>query len=122
MVVSFFSSIRRHTRCALVTGVQTCALPIWSRPPTPYPRAKTRCQAERSRGQLPCGFSLRSNEPLVFGQGPKFILSARQGSRRARGYGKGERFNVIALKTQNHIGEDRDVSVVLLLVVEQILR
>src|SRR3546814_15704262 len=24
-----FSSRRRHTRCALVTGVQTCALPIW---------------------------------------------------------------------------------------------
>src|SRR3546814_13980851 len=29
--VFFFSSRRRHTRCALVTGVQTCALPI-SRP------------------------------------------------------------------------------------------
>src|SRR3546814_4077378 len=28
----FFSSRRRHTRCALVTGVQTCALPIL----TPY--------------------------------------------------------------------------------------
>src|SRR3546814_1771076 len=28
-VVFFFSSRRRHTRCALVTGVQTCALPIW---------------------------------------------------------------------------------------------
>src|SRR3546814_3296357 len=27
-VVYFFSSRRRHTRCALVTGVQTCALPI----------------------------------------------------------------------------------------------
>src|SRR3546814_4139060 len=27
----FFSSRRRHTRCALVTGVQTCALPIWTR-------------------------------------------------------------------------------------------
>src|SRR3546814_10409331 len=26
----FFSSRRRHTRCALVTGVQTCALPIWT--------------------------------------------------------------------------------------------
>src|SRR3546814_2451331 len=26
----FFSSRRRHTRCALVTGVQTCALPISS--------------------------------------------------------------------------------------------
>src|SRR3546814_11246922 len=27
-VIFFFSSRRRHTRCALVTGVQTCALPI----------------------------------------------------------------------------------------------
>src|SRR3546814_6407157 len=25
-----FASRRRHTRCALVTGVQTCALPIWT--------------------------------------------------------------------------------------------
>src|SRR3546814_2490735 len=25
----FFTSRRRHTICALVTGVQTCALPIW---------------------------------------------------------------------------------------------
>src|SRR3546814_10055630 len=29
MCVFFFSSRRRHTRCALVTGVQTCALPIF---------------------------------------------------------------------------------------------
>src|SRR3546814_12065533 len=28
MVCFLFSSRRRHTRCALVTGVQTCALPI----------------------------------------------------------------------------------------------
>src|SRR3546814_6212142 len=28
MSVVFFSSRRRHTSCALVTGVQTCALPI----------------------------------------------------------------------------------------------
>src|SRR3546814_19188174 len=28
MYFLFFSSRRRHTRCALVTGVQTCALPI----------------------------------------------------------------------------------------------
>src|SRR3546814_17196599 len=28
MLAFFFSSRRRHTRCALVTGVQTCALPI----------------------------------------------------------------------------------------------
>src|SRR3546814_8201670 len=28
-LVFVFSSRRRHTRCALVTGVQTCALPIY---------------------------------------------------------------------------------------------
>src|SRR3546814_8725497 len=28
IIIFFFSSRRRHTRCALVTGVQTCALPI----------------------------------------------------------------------------------------------
>src|SRR3546814_1300121 len=32
MGVCFFSSRRRHTRCALVTGVQTCALPIFLTP------------------------------------------------------------------------------------------
>src|SRR3546814_12130552 len=29
VIFFFFSSRRRHTRCALVTGVQTCALPIY---------------------------------------------------------------------------------------------
>src|SRR3546814_5820162 len=32
--VCFVSSRRRHTRCAVVTGVQTCALPIY-----PHPRS-----------------------------------------------------------------------------------
>src|SRR3546814_817040 len=35
----FFSSRRRHTRCALVTGVQTCALPFCpARPSSPLPK------------------------------------------------------------------------------------
>src|SRR3546814_18225948 len=34
--VFFFSSRRRHTRCALVTGVQTCALPITPMMILPY--------------------------------------------------------------------------------------
>src|SRR3546814_7465341 len=34
LLLFFFSSRRRHTRCALVTGVQTCALPIFCRDPT----------------------------------------------------------------------------------------
>src|SRR3546814_7424257 len=36
-----FSSRRRHTRCALVTGVQTCALPIWLQPRRSTVRYKT---------------------------------------------------------------------------------
>src|SRR3546814_3257308 len=34
--IFFFSSRRRHTRCALVTGVQTCALPISERTEQTY--------------------------------------------------------------------------------------
>src|SRR3546814_10444195 len=38
----FVSSRRRHTRCSLVTGVQTCALPISLRPGSaPEPRLRT---------------------------------------------------------------------------------
>src|SRR3546814_5793882 len=33
LILFFFSSRRRHTICALVTGVQTCALPISYDPP-----------------------------------------------------------------------------------------
>src|SRR3546814_7441748 len=35
MSIVFLSSRRRHTMCALVTGVQTCALPILESPPPP---------------------------------------------------------------------------------------
>src|SRR3546814_9245148 len=50
----FFSSRRRHTRCALVTGVQTCALPISRReeyeiPLQPLPGLKL--ERELSLGQ-----------------------------------------------------------------------
>src|SRR3546814_3501177 len=46
--VFFFSSRRRHTRCALVTGVQTCALPILTLA-TRHGEILGRCQAERAR-------------------------------------------------------------------------
>src|SRR3546814_17645366 len=47
----FFSSRRRHTRCALVTGVQTCALPI-----ARWPAACWRCRRRRSplSASFPC--------------------------------------------------------------------
>src|SRR3546814_2349683 len=66
-ILFFFSSRRRHTRCALVTGVQTCALPIWtrnggSRPPFAVPRMFAtiipgrRRRGECSRCSAPRGF------------------------------------------------------------------
>src|SRR3546814_1969121 len=38
-VLFVFASRRRHTRCALVTGVQTCALPIGAKLQTPLVKA-----------------------------------------------------------------------------------
>src|SRR3546814_6984991 len=43
----FFSSRRRHTRCALVTGVQTCALPISLTLGDPY-----YCQCQKTARML----------------------------------------------------------------------
>src|SRR3546814_4224821 len=45
--IFFFSSRRRHTRCALVTGVQTCALPISFA--ANLARAKGRLDAEHEK-------------------------------------------------------------------------
>src|SRR3546814_7567045 len=51
----FFSSRRRHTRCALVTGVQTCALPICDDEafsPTPADRSDCKNWATQTRAQI----------------------------------------------------------------------
>src|SRR3546814_1272085 len=48
-VLFFFSSRRRHTRCALVTGVQTCALPILVH----VPRARRRPVGRHLSGRHP---------------------------------------------------------------------
>src|SRR3546814_6888328 len=56
----FFSSRRRHTRCALVTGVQTCALPIWPLPGPAVPDANGLLEVEG----LPTGF-LRIRRPVL---------------------------------------------------------
>src|SRR3546814_17935412 len=75
----FFSSRRRHTRCALVTGVQTCALPIcrqpeaacppWRRERRPYPlslpsvvsaRPRRQCRSEERRVGKECVSTCRS--------------------------------------------------------------
>src|SRR3546814_2393517 len=44
-----FSSRRRHTRCALVTGVQTCALPIYGLSRQQWKTEKARLRAAGSQ-------------------------------------------------------------------------
>src|SRR3546814_18647516 len=64
----FFSSRRRHTRCALVTGVQTCALPIcWLWPQhhlahhlAPFQHRKALAPV----GQIERGVDMRPDAPL----------------------------------------------------------
>src|SRR3546814_949060 len=47
----FFSSRRRHTRCALVTGVQTCALPILTLVAPIGPRCRQAGAALQEQGE-----------------------------------------------------------------------
>src|SRR3546814_1250640 len=51
----FFSSRIRHTRCALVTGVQTCALPIFS-PPIALLRKAVENTANLAASYMAAGF------------------------------------------------------------------
>src|SRR3546814_9256827 len=70
----FFSSRRRHTRCALVTGVQTCALPI---SPGKFRTRPLHADGEENRGSV--GRSNRvSPRPLS-------LLPAARPQRRRKG-------------------------------------
>src|SRR3546814_6590487 len=63
IVFFFFSSRRRHTRCALVTGVQTCALPIYGQVlpihmlEAPMPAGQTPAQTALGLADEPAHFS-----------------------------------------------------------------
>src|SRR3546814_5200823 len=68
-VVFFFASRRRHTRCALVTGVQTCALPISRRRAAarawPGPARGARSDNARSSWNQDGGPGLRAHGPDI---------------------------------------------------------
>src|SRR3546814_7089984 len=61
-VFFFFSSRRRHTRCALVTGVQTCALPISS--VTMYQGSKDLLDYSATKGAI-TAFTRSLSENLI---------------------------------------------------------
>src|SRR3546814_2314002 len=99
VVYFFFSSRRRHTRCALVTGVQTCALPIsgyasfpegdprfMDTPVSPRPPGPARCPsvADRVRHRDPRRRPWRY--PIGYaGRPPKTQPSAEPEARRPAG-------------------------------------
>src|SRR3546814_9886659 len=59
----FFSSRRRHTRCALVTGVQTCALPIYRL----APRQLKREAIQKLNERLYATAQKARNHPFIIG-------------------------------------------------------
>src|SRR3546814_7694612 len=71
MLYFFFSSRRRHTRCALVTGVQTCALPILSEEQTSRPERHVHSHlhsARHNRRALQLQLLLRRSEERRVGK------------------------------------------------------
>src|SRR3546814_7924789 len=54
VICLFFSSRRRHTRCAVVTGVQTCARPICC-PPRPEMLLNAILELHKKIQQMPLG-------------------------------------------------------------------
>src|SRR3546814_7450422 len=56
----FFSSQRRDTRCALVTGVQTCALPICS---WPVRRPSTLTRRRATKPAIIASTTISTNQP-----------------------------------------------------------
>src|SRR3546814_17785780 len=71
--VFFFSSRRRHTRCALVTGVQTCALPICS------DRRACLDALRAARHERAGGLGLYERRQGLFALFPPFMPSAAEG-------------------------------------------
>src|SRR3546814_4256518 len=86
--VFFFSSRRRHTSCALVTGVQTCALPIWMR----HMGAREALATRDRRAELPCTTAARttpcSRVPLGCASVPAPLFRAPRGRSAERRVGK----------------------------------
>src|SRR3546814_20968820 len=93
MIFFFFSSRRRHTRCALVTGVQTCALPI----------SQLRQRSEVGRISGARARVCRCAAGIEAADGPVGCRAGGPATDRDR-CGGGENFEKVALAMKNKIG------------------
>src|SRR3546814_6924761 len=85
--VVFFSSRRRHTRCALVTGVQTCALPIF---PHPAPADAPQVPQAADPDDAEVAVASQAGGVQVAGDGPRLVFPPRAVGRCAAGRGQGQ--------------------------------
>src|SRR3546814_19885709 len=79
----FFSSRRRHTRCALVTGVQTCALPICA---VAARRVSgiTKNPSDRVRSEVAVGRNVERQTHQVLGDARELLVARVGGLARAK--------------------------------------
>src|SRR3546814_9976915 len=85
----FFSSRRRHTRCALVTGVQTCALPIsagLTLAQKPYSSGPMVCQKFFGRLSVKVNFTIDLTDLKPYFHG----VASRSGAPICLGIGRSE--------------------------------
>src|SRR3546814_11895680 len=102
----FFSSRRRHTRCALVTGVQTCALPI----SCAEPGRADRYRAVRTEGRLPF-LAVRGLSQPVYGHDiQQELVSERSLEGRLR-LGRSGPARLLSRQERKRVVEGKSVSV-----------
>src|SRR3546814_16724886 len=98
MFVFFFSSRRRHTRCALVTGVQTCARPILVRLTATSMTKKKRRAAWSALSWALTQLNLNFKERF-FGHSHRFPSADHGGIRRDRARRASDRKSVVSGKS-----------------------
>src|SRR3546814_3191888 len=87
----FFSSRRRHTRCALVTGVQTCALPIWQAVAGLQPPGGDVAGEGVGNGEVARALCFQGRSPFCHRDNVTIDLVRQQQLRQVRG-GNGDNF------------------------------
>src|SRR3546814_2152972 len=102
----FFSSRRRHTRCALVTGVQTCALPISSHMRGWPSAASARPSPVPSQAMRVLGVRMVSGAGWVIDRAHSKRAKARQSGLRMMGGRDGSGAGAVPRSEERRVGKE----------------